>query len=97
MEAVAVAVAVPTPVPVLEPSSIGGEGCPPGCPSWPPSHIRLVLRSALRRIEFHRFLMALSVRPGKDLTISDHRLGARRRRMSDHACTMCGTELLAAP
>ena len=36
-------------------------------------------------MEFHRFLMALSVRPGNDLTISDHRLGDRRRRMSDPA------------
>eukprot|EP00964_Phaeocystis_antarctica_P092647 scaffold59617_cov79-Phaeocystis_antarctica.AAC.21 len=72
-------VAVPAPVPVPSPIRRAGYS------SWPPSHIRLVLRSALRRIEFHRFLMALSVRPGKDLTISDHRLGDRRRRMSDPA------------
>ena len=39
------------------------------------------LRSALRRIEFHRFLIELSVRPGKSFTISDH--------LVPSSCTFC--------
>ena len=38
------------------------------------SSTRLRRRSSFRSIEFHRFLIALSVRPGKSLTISDQRV-----------------------
>mmetsp|Transcript_21625 Transcript_21625/g.53982 ORF Transcript_21625/g.53982 Transcript_21625/m.53982 type:complete len:353 (+) Transcript_21625:487-1545(+) len=42
--------------------------------SSPSSSIRLTRRSSLRSIEFHRFLMALSVLPGNIFTISDQRV-----------------------
>mmetsp|Transcript_68447 Transcript_68447/g.152788 ORF Transcript_68447/g.152788 Transcript_68447/m.152788 type:complete len:239 (-) Transcript_68447:105-821(-) len=44
------------------------------CPMPSSGSVLVFLRSALRRIEFHRFLIALSVRPGKLLTISDQRV-----------------------
>ena len=36
------------------------------------SSLRAAWRSRFRRLEFHRFLIALSVRPGSSLTISAH-------------------------
>ena len=87
------AVAVPTRAPTLEPSPIRGGRC---CSSWPPAHIRLVLRSALRRIEFHRFLIALSVRPGKSLTISDHRLYRCAKAQNERPCKLYGTEFVGS-
>eukprot|EP00964_Phaeocystis_antarctica_P006952 scaffold3756_cov60-Phaeocystis_antarctica.AAC.2 len=46
----------------------------PAAEAGPSASPCVFLRSALRRIEFHRFLIALSVRPGKSLTISDQRV-----------------------
>mmetsp|Transcript_46970 Transcript_46970/g.93595 ORF Transcript_46970/g.93595 Transcript_46970/m.93595 type:complete len:215 (+) Transcript_46970:1362-2006(+) len=54
----------------IEADSYGAAPSPPG--SSEGSFVSL--RSALRRIEFHRFLIALSVRPGKHLAISDQRV-----------------------
>ena len=56
-----------------------GFGSPsaPSAPAASASSFRLRWRSSLRSIEFQRFLIALSVRPGKHLTITDHRVPYR--------------------